>query len=98
MTPGAIARSRFGSAPTPSGNRLATITKNSSATATSLFCRKASSRSRPSTPRRTSSIETDLPARHARFLVAGVDDYPAARDVGSDELFDDARGIDVQCG
>ena len=45
-TPGPIARSSAGSGPTPSGNRLATITKKSSALATSALLRSARSTSR----------------------------------------------------
>src|SRR5262245_31849741 len=98
ITPGAMARSRFGSAPTPSGNRLATMTKNSSATATSLFCRSASSRSRYSTPRTASSIESDLPAAHARLLVGRIDGHAAACDVLADQRFHDTRRVRVERG
>src|SRR4051812_22412420 len=79
MTPGAMARSWFGSAPMPSGKRLATMTKKSSAVPTSLRRRSASSRSRSTTERTTASIsgagaQVDHPcAADADFLVRGVD-------------------------
>src|SRR3954468_20071609 len=96
MTPGAIARSRFGSAPTPSGNRLATMTKNSSATATSLFCRTASSRFLRITVTRPSPIKADLAALQARFLVRRKHRGASTRDVLGDEVLDRARRVRIQ--
>src|SRR5512134_312923 len=81
ITPGATARSRLGSAPMPSGKRLATMTKKSSAVATSPGRRTASSRSRTTTQRaaerRTppTSAEVHHVARgDAGILVRGEDD------------------------
>src|SRR5688572_28858480 len=64
-----MARSLFGSAPMPSGNRLVTTTKNSSAVARSLRRRIATSRSRHTTMRAAASkLELD----HAAVAQAGV--------------------------
>jgi hypothetical protein len=46
-TPGAMRASRFESAPTPSGNKLATMTKNTAGCTTSPRERTASKSSRP---------------------------------------------------
>src|SRR5687768_6169816 len=76
ITPGAMARSWFGSAPIPSGNRLATITKKSNATATSLRRRMATSRSRRMT---ASTLEIDHAAVAQPCVLMGRIDDGAAR-------------------
>src|ERR671914_73181 len=84
MTPGAIARSRFGSAPMPNGKRLATMTKKSSAVARSLRRRQASSKSRNTTQRATASTSAELDdARRddAGILVRRERHRPAASEV-----------------
>src|SRR5688572_782792 len=84
ITPGAMARSWFGSAPIPSGNRLATITKKSNATATSLRRRIATSRSRRKT---ASTLKLDHPAvAQAGVLMGGVNHGRASRHVLAHEL------------
>src|SRR5262245_55324181 len=99
ITPGAIARSRFGSAPTPSGKRLATMTKNSNAVATSLRRRKASSRSRRTTQSAASSMQLDYARRRgAGFLVRGEDHRAAARGMAGDQRVDCRARLRVERG
>src|SRR6266508_3485117 len=92
MTPGAIVRRSAGSGPTPSGNRLATITKNSSTVSTSELRRTASSRSRWITQRSAAIIsarlEIDAQRRGGRYLrleVSREHRRPAPRNVLGDQ-------------
>src|SRR6266545_7573912 len=92
MTPGAIVRSSAGSGPTPSGNRLATITKNSSTVSTSELRRTASSRSRWITQRSAASmsvrLEIDAQRRgggYSRLEVRREDHRCAPRNVLGDQ-------------
>src|SRR5258706_10110799 len=78
ITPGAMARSRFGSKPMPSGKRLVTMTKNSSAVATSPRRRQASSRSRRTTQSAASSMQLDHPRRRGSGLLVRCEDHRAA--------------------
>src|SRR5438105_4934214 len=103
ITPGAIERNRSGSVPTPSGNRLVTITKNSSAVATSLRRRSASSRSRwtmqraaPSTSGRCAAEVDDLRGAPLGFLMRSKHDAAAARHISINQRLDqpDRRGIE----
>ena len=64
-TPGAMLRNWLASGPTPSGNRLTTMTKKTSALTTSPLRRNASSRSRRST-HPSALIMRPAALRHAR--------------------------------
>ena len=82
ITPGAIARSRFGSAPMPSGNRLATMTKKSSAVAdvARAGAARAAGRGRPRCSAAASTLELDHAAvAQPGVLVRRIDDGAAAR-------------------
>src|SRR2546428_4218045 len=99
MTPGAMARSRFGSAPTPSGNRLATITKKSSAVATSLRRRSARSRSRYTMQRAAASmsVEVDhLRGCDPRVLMRGENESAASRRMILDESHENRNAFGIQ--
>src|SRR6266704_464555 len=90
MTPGAIARRSAGSGPTPSGNRLATITKNSSTVSTSELRRTASSRSRWITQRSAAimSARREIDAQRrgdSRLEVRREDHRGAPRNVLGDQ-------------
>src|SRR2546426_854565 len=99
ITPGAIERSSSGSAPMPSGNRLVTITKNSSAVATSLRRRHATRRSRTTMQRAASSIQVDnLRGAHAGVLMRREHHGPAACHVAVDQLLDQATRRCVERG
>src|SRR2546430_15443484 len=96
ITPGAIERSRSGSAPMPSGNRLVTITKNSSAEATSLRRRHATRRSRTTMQSAASSIQVeDLRGGDAGVLMSREDYPPAAGQESGDHLLDQATSRSV---
>src|SRR5689334_5790820 len=104
MTPGAMARRRFGSAPTPSGKRLATMTKKRSAVATSLRRRIASKRSRQRSVRTTAkrSMDGEIDDSRARIdgaLLMGRINHRAARgDVPRDQLLGVARRLGIERG
>src|SRR6266851_9263983 len=92
MTPGAIARRSAGSGPTPSGNRLATITKNSSTVSASELRRTASSRSRWITQRSAAIMSARLEidaqrrgGRYSRLEVRREDHRGAPRNVLGDQ-------------
>src|SRR3954468_21328302 len=99
-----MARSRFGSAPMPSGKRLATMTKKSSAVATSLRRRSASSRSRWTSVRATASIsgagaQVEHPrVVNTRVLVRRIDDGAAALHLFSHEAIENRDAFGVEGG
>src|SRR5205814_10312301 len=104
MTPGPMARSWFGSAPTPSGNRLATMMKKRSAVAASLRRRIASSRSRRTSVRTTASTSVDRQLDHtgARvergLLMRRIDDAAAGLEMLRDQLLGEARCRRIERG
>src|SRR6266704_1941965 len=105
MTPGAIARSSAGSGPTPSGNRLAMITKNSSTVSASELRRTASSRSRWITQRSAATISARLEidaqrrgGRYPRLEVRREDHRGAPRNVLGDQALHAADRGGVERG
>src|SRR3954466_1388243 len=99
-----MARSRFGSAPMPSGKRLATMTKNRSAVATSLRRRSASSRSRWTSVRATASISgagaqvEHTRVANTRVLMRRVDHGAAAVHLFSHEAIENRDAFGVEGG
>src|SRR4051812_8440690 len=87
-----MARSWFGSAPMPSGKRLATMTKKRSAVATSLLRRIARSRSRATSVRAMASMlvaefDDARPRVERARLVRRIYDCAARAEVAADQLF-----------
>src|SRR6266851_7546714 len=105
MTPGAIARRSAGSGPTPSGNRLATITKNSSTVSASELRRTASSRSRWITQRSAAIMSARLEidaqrrgGRYSRLEVRREDHRGASRKVLRNQILHMLHGCGVERG
>src|SRR3954468_3277261 len=99
-----MARSRFGSAPTPSGKTLATMTKKRSAVPTSLRRRSASSRSRWTSVRATASISgagaqvEHTRVANTRVLMRRVDHDAAAVHLFSHEAIENRDAFGVEGG
>src|SRR5712691_9749207 len=103
MTPGAIVRRSAGSGPTPSGNRLTTITKNSSTVSTSELRRTASSRSRWTTQRSAAimSVRLEIDAqrrggRYSRLEMRREDRRSAPRKVLRDQILHVLHGRGIE--